>query len=444
MKELYNDRDIKYSSQIRFMFFLMGIDATFNALIITTKITGQIAVLNYIILIVLIFQLFYRSFHINIYRYKNILVILFCIFVISSMFACYHFGFSWAGDSLKRSVKYMVMILPIIFLFRDKELIYYRKYFFKGLKISCYIQFIWEILEISLWKFKQISINEIVFVNILKVNTDHAFTFLVNGQLRPSGISWEPANLGMALALGFILSESILGKIIFSLGIFLSTSRTSVILWGMCVVYYLIMYVRRKHKSKSGKIKIKIRDVIIVISLLIIAIVAIGYINKSSINDIINNTIGRLINATGESASSAEAHSNYYVEMFSIIKRQPIINSLIGWGTGIAGYPYTLYFGTYSWFTTAWTPESDFISILFGNGILGFIAFYWFYLKNIRFNMKNNKNCLVLLCIMLGGILYIYFIGTWVLLVSIMLFIKIDENGEINENASDIYNYNKL
>lgn len=408
------------SKLIKRTFYLMGVVSTLNALMI--KIGGnQLALLNFIIIVLIILQLFSGEIKLTLYKYKIGLICLLIVFLVSSVGSMYNTNLQWFNESIKVSVKYVLFLVPLCLIFGDKELIKYRIYYLKGLLISAYIQLAWEILQLALWHYNSSSLNEIVFDKMLKIQSDHTWTFISNGQFRPSGVSWEPANLGMALIVGFILSKDIKGKILFSIGIFLSTSRTSILMWSLCVVIYLFIYIKNQLKLRKTVVSSKF---ILMILLIVILGIILTLIKGNYIINSILLTLDKLKISNQMNDSSSLTHAGYYLKAFDIFRKENLYQILLGYGTKIAGYPYTKFFGIYDWINAPWTPESDFVTILFGNGIIGFLLYYKFMLSNLKYNRYDKKNYLLIVNFIFGGMLYVYIGSTWTLLTSIILFVN--------------------
>ena len=99
----------------------------------------------------------------------------------------------------------------------------------------------------------------------------------------------------------------------------------------------------------------------------------------------------------------------FCVQIFSyplIIKNSTVLQTLLGYGEGCSGYPFTQLYGqalSYS----SWSVESDFINILISRGVFGFVAFYSFLTSAIWKGIKVNKKYGIVLSIfLLQGITY--------------------------------------
>lgn len=404
-------------------FYLLGLFCTFNALMLT--IGGkQLAIINFILIAIYLIQMIKTRVTLNYYSYRMVILILFTIFIISSIGSLYFIGYDYFKESITASLKFFLFLSPVYLLFNDMELLKYRKYFFKGLFLSCLIELIWEFLQIILWQLNKFSLNEFVFGQILNLDINHSWTFVRSVSniqyFRPSGLSWEPANLGMSLIVGYILSKNWILKILFMTGIFLSSSRSAILMLVLCLI---VEFIRRK-KSETTKESTLGKKIFFILILGIIIFIILHSLKKFSLVDTLSATLVRFLGSDDYIDYSANTHASYYSLVVDLILRGNIFYFLFGYGTDIAGYPYTLYYGIKDSLEWAWTPESDFISILIGNGLFGFIAYYVFCFKNLMINKNNNRAFLILISLIFGGILYLYYRSTWPLLMAMLLFIK--------------------
>ena len=314
-------------------------------------------------------------------------IIYFCVSIIlSTGNAAYILDVAWLNESIKFTIKFIIFLCPFVIIFSDKELLEYRKCFFRGLFISCMIQLIWEFLQITIWSKFNISINKVIFGDILNIQIKNSWTFISDGRFRPSGVSWEPANLALSLIIGFVLSKNIYFKMLYFIVIVLSTSRT-----GIIVLMIIILCDKIMKKRNNIRLLFSIKDLIILIMFLLVFIV-IGYYSINNTREIFNYvsngirvTYKKIANIAVD--SSALTHIQYYEKIITILKNGSLSNALFGYGTSAAGFPYSKFLGIYT-SKTGWNPESDFITLLFGNGFVGLITYYIIIFRALKYNKK--------------------------------------------------------
>ena len=111
-----------------------------------------------------------------------------------------------------------------------------------------------------------------------------------------------------------------------------------------------------------------------------------------------------------------DGHILYYQWLIPTLKQLPFIQVLFGCGTGISGWVYSV---SYKLFTTGpWGIETDFIGLIFGNGLIGTGLYYYNSLK-ILLLQKNQKLKKIMLAILVGTFMY-SFLGSS---ISVLLMI---------------------
>lgn len=415
----------------RKLFFLIGLFSTLGALII--NIGGMdLAVLNIFIALALIIQIASGKFYIS--KYKIPIILLFLTMIISTFGNSSSLVGNWQSESIKGTIKFVFFLAPFCILYSDKELFEYREVFFKGLKVSAYIQLLWELLQIAFWNIANISINEVVFGQMLGIKIRRSWTFISDERFRPTGVSWEPANLSLALVIGYCLSKNRYSKVLFIVGTILSTSRTGIILISICVLLDLYKYFRGIRKNKDIEFK-KVTLILIIIMIIISLCTCLIFSNEivNYINVLVENivtTINKLSLSHLMEDSSANVHTMYYLKAPFILFNSNLFNIFFGYGTFVAGYPYSSMLNVYTW-QTGWNPESDFITLLMGNGIIGLVLYYLILYKCFKFNRNDFSKLKILASITIAGILYINIRSTWPFYIIMMLFVK-DNTGRMS------------
>lgn len=416
-------------------FYLIGVFSTLGALMINVGGTA-IAFVNLLLLTSVVMQII--NGNCRIYKYKWPLLLLALGFILSSINGLFILNKSWISESMKFVIKFLIFLFPFVILYSDEEILYYRKYFFKGLFVSCCIQLLWEFAQIVAWTKFNVSINEVIFGKLLKIEIKNSWTFISDGRFRPAGVSWEPANLALSLVIGFILSKNVYYKVLFVIGIVLSTSRTGIIV--LAFVMLINALINRRYK-KSKKI-VKKKDILLAILFCVILIAGMFYISNNPkeiveyVTKGIQTTYNKMTNLNVD--SSALTHSQYYKKIWYVFSKGNLLNDLIGYGTSSSGFAYSKFLSIYTE-KIGWNPESDFITLLFGNGVLGVIAYYASIILGIKYNIKDKNACLMIISIAFSGIFYLYIRGSWTIIILFMLFVKNkDTNNEIN-----LVNYKK-
>lgn len=406
------------------LFLIIGILSTLGALMIKVG-DSNLSIINFFIALLIMIQI--ASGKIYTYKHRMNLVLFLLLMAFSAFININNMPDTWSPLSIKGTLKFLTLVLPFCLFFSDGEFRAYRDDFFKGLKISAYIQLVWEIFQLILWNIAHVSLNEIIFGNIMGLKIRHHWTFISDGRFRPSGVSWEPANLSLSLVMGYCLSKNKYAKMLFVLGVLLSTSRTGVIMIGICIFLDLIKCFKEKFRYR-GKFELKKSDILVCI--LIINIVLIIFLIFSDRVEIIYQTAVENISKTIQKLSlshltedaSANMHSLYYIKVPFILFNSTLFNILFGYGTFAAGLPYMQILNIYSW-KIGWNPETDFITILMGNGVIGLVIYLTILYKCYKYNYKNYQYRQIITIIFFAGIFYLYIRSTWPFLILIFLFI---------------------
>lgn len=396
------------------IFYCLGIFSTTSAIVVGFG-SNNMTIFNVLILLLWFILLFHhrRKFIIN-YGSKIFPFMIIAVLAIVVNFGTYNS--EWLKFNLVKTLTFSILYCSISFLFTKEEKVIYSVPFFKGLYISTILQLIWETFQFLLWKTASLSLNQIIFGDVLGLQGGRQWTILNGGSLRLTGLSYEPANLAISLVIGYILSSNIYMKILFVVGILLSSSRMGMIVIAVTIILDLNMKKVTIKKIWYTKIR-KYKMLICIIFLLVLSVVIIG--NQAIIQSIIEsgkNTFDSIIGFNN--TASGATHSYYYTSLYELIKLSDVKNIVFGYGFGASGYPFSEYLNIYP-DLNGWNVESDIIRIFWGTGIIGFIFFYkWIY--SIIINEQTYyKMKLIVVAITIGGIFYGY-ISTWVIIVEIL------------------------
>ena len=217
-------------------------------------------------------------------------------------------------------------------------------------------------------------------------------------------------------------------KVMFAILALISGSRTAALGIVFCILLELICSKNLFRKLLSYK-KIFF---IFVISMVFAIICICKFEIVSSIFQRVNELFGTLNKLSTESSGSV--HLFYLTSVLDITQRNSIVNNLFGYGMGCSGYPFSHFFGQYI-SSEKWTVECDYINILWSYGYIGFIAYYWWYIKNIlRSRRVSYKYSILFITFLFMGLFYnITF--NWVKLLMIFIFAAVNNNINIFEDA---------
>ena len=383
---------------------------------------------NYVMLALLIARFFRgdRLLDIRFSGKSTALAIIMLVSIIISIFvAVEYLPVSWQMNSFSCLIKYLLVIGYFFFLNGTTNQSNARDIFLRGLYVGCIVQAAWGYLQLMLG-FAGIKFNTIVFDSILGLHEYQWDSYVAGGLLRMKGIGWETANFALAMIVGYILSryykKNIIFSFIFVAAVILSTSRTGYL--GLFAVFLWSALFKRRKKmrrlSHTGIISVVVLTFLIGCCLYIFRDMLTTLISNllSSISDIGSYQSSQL----SSSSSSSDIHMHYYSYLGTLLKSLSPLQVLFGTGYFSAGYPFSLsdpyLFTRLS--MVGWNPESDFVTLIVGNGLIFTILFYTIVVRALWFH-RSDYFGLIIVAILSCGITYLTLRGTWSLLALILL-----------------------
>lgn len=409
-------------------FWVIGLLCTITALALPIGNNGLVAIYNFLIPILFLYIIIHHYIANKPIIYfmpeNKIINYFFIILIFSSLISGFYLPAIWQKNALVMTFKFCFFIGGFLVFFSKYEIVKYRGFFINGLYVATILQLIWGGLQLIFWELYSININKLIFGDLMHIGTgsiDWNQNIMGGIICRPSGFSWEPASFALLMIIGWLLAKSFYGKSLFILAILISTSRTGILTFSLIVILKFIFTLLRK---KKNKITLTIKSVITLITFC--GIIGIIFIEYSEVIYDFYDTISRTFDALMEGIMttdnfSANVHKIYYLELFDLISQDNLWQFIFGWGTFCAGYPYHIMnIVPYMGVDTPWNPETDFITLLVGNGIIGVILYYSFLITVFKRQKKMNEKFIVL-AILFSGITYLYIRGTWTLLLMVLL-----------------------
>lgn len=327
----------------------------------------------------------------------------------------------WMVKAFGFEIKMIFFLFCFIFLFNNEELKKNKMFFFEGLFYASVINLIWGWAQMYFGYIQGININKVVFGELLGIdagiNWDQSVAH--NIVYRISGLSWETASFAIIEIIGLILTKNYYLRVIIILTLLASTSKTAIILMAVLFVYWL--YQKLKFIFYKEYIFLRKKEIfkITVMLALIIGVVscfsdfAFDYFQRAI-------DLGLLVieSLTTNTNASANVHKMYYEKVVYILDNSSIYNCLFGYGMFTAGFPYTQ--NNLIAFNGVWSPETDVITILIGNGVIGFIIYYLILAKGFL-KAEDYIDKKFILVQIIGGITYLYCQGWMIPLFMITL-----------------------
>lgn len=410
-----NNRDIRHSTYddiIYFLFAAAGLLCSAGTVIAINIFGRSLAVVNFVY-VMLIFVAFIHNRGRIFLSVNKLILLLFCFLLeISAVFSYLtNSGDGNVAHIILYTTKLTCITLGLVIWLKDIEMEKYIKVFFRYFYINAVIQMIWSWMERIVYTLFSFRLNDFVFGKIMGVQSSHMLTFIVNGQIRPSGLSWEPSNLAMVLIIGYLLAEKNIWKLLFAASILLSTSFTGIaMLSGILGIQLCRWFIKEKEHKISKNL------LIIPIIVLILGV----YMEYST--HIISHIVERSNAILGREGrdSSGVTHINYYIRGISQLLKDSIGKLFFGYGSFRGGYFFSNIVNMHSYLSRSyWNPESDFMTLFAGNGLVGLFVYYFFCFKVVKNMLKNKKMqyAYIVIAIVLGGICYLYLSSNWVLMI---------------------------
>lgn len=358
------------------------------------------------------------------YNQNNVLVIvLFLTWLISYLICAIRMPEKWTEGIITDFIQ-LLFLLTLYVFFSQKKMRMYLLSYVKGIYISSIIQMIWGYTQI-VFDSLHLDLNKIVFSDLLHMMKEYATQYQF-GRLKVSGLSWNAGNLAPLVTFGYIYTKNIYLKFSFFLLGFLSGSRT--LMLGLIVATILEIIITKKIKMDFTKKKFIVSIVFIVgITVLFIANIN-NFINKLvEISNLLN------IKERVKTEGSASTHLYYITSIPEITKKNDFLSNLFGYGPGCSGYAQSELMNFYPT-SDKWTIECDFANQLWSYGYVGFIVYYYWYIKNFMATLRVDTKYLILFgTFLFEGLLYnITF--NWVLFLIISIFILAQSNINIFNN----------
>lgn len=430
-----------FESIYRKLYLWIGVVCTGSALSVGVG-SAKMSVFNFLLL----FSFVLRLIHIAVNKEG--------LYVLKKMYVWYLFGFvlmlsacgallcvprSWFINSLMLTGKLLLYFGGIIILFPKILLYKIKDDFFRGLYYGCIGQLVYGIFQGLLWYGFSINLNEIVFGRILNAGSEDIMwdnNILGGIVMRFTGFSWEPANFALVMLIGIILAKTVKMRLLFIMMIVFSYSKTGILTLLLLALVYIMSIIKGIVFKEHFSIKL-IKAYTVIIALVVLSLLAVVEYDKLLyVYRLVENILENLyIAIMTEESLSGNIHKMYYLAVLDVIEKGNIWEFLFGYGTFSAGYPYALYDIIPYGIKKAWNPETDFITLLIGNGIVGVLVYYGIVLQNL-FCIKDYKYRYILLAILSCGITYLYARGTWTLLI--LLFISIERMEQNEKNNVSI------
>jgi len=411
---------------------------------------------NYTVFIILLYIsiLYGAILFLNIEIRDKIILLLFCSSSITLIVTAFSLlPTTWKAQSFKSYINFVAVLVLVCIILKIKDRIKYATSYFKGVIFSVYAQVVWCCLQILLYKIFKIDLNNIIFDKFLHSTT--STSQYKNGDMVCTGLCWNAGNLAPIMIFGYIMCKNIYFKILIVIIAALSDSATTQIGIILCIGFEFIFWLKNNKKEndakkiiqnaiewinqnirkekKIGKIKSdKKRKLIFSILTLLLSVLVIFVLSVflkifyQKFSSLIERFMSAIDNTAGNSSS---VHFVYYSKLYYILTKISWPQKIFGLGIGCSGYPFSQFYNQYV--NSIWVVESDIVDIILGRGILGFVAFYYWLIRQAQKGKAiNKKYTIFFISIIISGIFYnVQFL--WVILMELMMGIFIIEKRDM-------------
>ena len=363
--------------------------------------------------------------------------IIFTVLTFFSSFICLSSGM----DQMWKSKQIPNMIWQICYL--TLFLAYFNKtgslkcmYYIKGVYYAAFAHAIWGILQVLVYEIAHVSINKLLFFDLLHVQAAE-YVQIRGNSVAMTGFCWNAGNFAPLLVIGYVLSPALFAKAFFAAISVVSGSRTA--LTGIVACVFLDVFIGLFNRNK----KKKIRPIYIIGIAAVLLAAFVVLITNTKIVQTLALRIQEMQNAFSldflKTQSSSRLHTRYWISIPRITHWNSLINNLFGYGNGSSGYPFAKLYNQYA--DHAWTVECDFINNLWSFGYIGFAFWYCWYGYQIYKAHRLNKKFLVLFFgLLVEGITYNVTFN-WCLMFLLFVFIEISYS---NDFMSEKHVYRRI
>ena len=320
----------------------------------------------------------------------------------------------WSSGLMTSLIQFFA-VLVIYMFFSEGRYLELLNHYVKGIYYSAVIQTGWAFLQLFLWKLG-IDLNNLVFRDLFHfVSSTESATHIQQGALKLSGFCWNGANLAPLVIFGFFYTKNPWMQLVFIAISFLSGSRTLMfaMLFALALKALGLLFVNKKTGRTTA---------FILISAVILGGAGVVVL-WDRVFPIIQRTAALMnVFKNVSTEGSTNTHAFYLTSVFSAARKNDLLSNLFGYGPGNSGYVFTNFFGYYPEIGK-WAVECDYIDRLWAYGFVGFILYYYWYLRNIfrSFSADSRQGAMFLVFLLMGFMYNITF--NWVALLVMFIFI---------------------
>lgn len=316
----------------------------------------------------------------------------FYIWMLVSLLSCvfgylYFSGMSrWQEASVSGISKIFLYSIILFLLCRSKRRLRYVRYIAKGLLLGIIINVVWCIVDAVIFYSLGYSITNQLFSSYIEAKEiRYGMVSLITsggGQIRCSGLNYDPANIGIftpILTMYSLKSQKKILLVLSFLSVFASVSILALV--GIVLIFAVHLLSYKKFTKSLITIFISIGILFVLVS------------TNSKLSERMSKAVSNRIEMKEDVSGLGDTNRNvYFAEFFPMILENPMY-LIIGTGFNTASYAYkeTEYLKNSSLWP--YDPECTYISFFFDCGLIGF-SFFVLLLCTLykKFNMLMHLN----------------------------------------------------
>lgn len=382
---------------------------------------GELALYNIPFMLAILLQPLRK--HGSLYLYKLPLYLFIIIMMVSSVMSKIIVPDEWYATSLRAAMKLSAVFMLMIVAFSDEELFKSREHFMKGLIWAVPVQFFWVILQSLCWSLLHIKLNNMLFGVSVTNEGMQGITL--------TGLSWERADTSFLFAVATAYTKNPYIRAMALIGTIMTTSRSGLLLIALVYGYEFLKNIPKL----LSQIKLKselLLQIMLGVGIVGIMIVAMQYVHISAVDELLLKTSQLITRMAGiftdtsvYGTKQVDPHKLYFLWLPNTLKHSSLQQLLIGSGTRISGWMYTQIYHRFPNYGP-WNIECDFVALILGNGILGFLIYYVM-LFEIFITTKSEIQKKVIILFIVGSLFYQFFTSTLGFLLIVFAFNRAKE-----------------
>lgn len=365
----------------------------------------------------------------------------FYIWMLISLLSCIfgYFFFSgmprWQNASIAGISKIFLYTFLLFLLCRSKRRTRYIRYIATGLLLGMIINLVWCIADAAIFYTSGYSITNILFSAYIEAKEiRYGMISLIasgGGQIRCSGLNYDPANIGIFAPILAMYSLKSQKKIILALAFLSVFASVSILaLVGILLVFVFHLFSYKKFTKTFVTIIVSVGILLILIT------------TNSNLSKRMSKAVSNRIEMKEEASGLGDSNRNVYFTEFLPVALDNPMYLIIGTGFNTASYAYKETEHLKDVNLWPYDPECTYISFFFDCGLIGFSYFimllFSLYKKFNHLIHLDNNDVYILYSAVIGTIIafwgYHYTLYSVAMLITICAIVVSSKDYHVTRN----------